>query len=239
MALLDKPIKLQLIKYHNKTTEEMLQLEEDLLFNSTNNQCMISSGHEDCIILGRNENIEETLNLEEKTPPSIIRRFSGGGTVYTDPNTLFISFIFNTQDLPFPAYPEKILQFFHSFYSNVFDPLPFNLKENDFTIKNKKCGGNAFYITQKRWIFHTSFLWHYKKENMSFLRFPKKVPKYRKNRSHDAFLCSLKSHFKEKEELCNKIQKNLEKQFIIESMNWNEIKSLISNQTDYKTKKIR
>lgn len=49
----------------------------------------------------------------------------------------------------------------------------------DYAIGDRKFGGNAQSITKNRWIHHTSFLWDYEVKNMSYLKLPAKVPKYR------------------------------------------------------------
>jgi lipoate-protein ligase A len=43
----------------------------------------------------------------------------------------------------------------------------------------RKFGGNAQAITNKRWLHHTSLLWDYDAANMAVLLNPKKQPAYR------------------------------------------------------------
>lgn len=151
---------------------------------------------------------------EEKIP--VIRRFSGGGTVIVDEDTLFISFIFQKKDLNIAPFPESILRWSTDLYKTSWEIPEFQLKENDYCIGDKKCGGNAQYIRKDRWIHHTSFLWDYKKENMEALLLPPKRPTYRLDRNHDDFLCCLKTHGNTMDHLIHQLHRELVKRFYME-----------------------
>eukprot|EP00210_Caulerpa_lentillifera_P001111 g1072.t1 len=95
-------------------------------------------------------------------------------------------------------------------YSPVFSPYgDFKLKDNDYVFGDHKFGGNAQSITKDRWLHHTSFLWDIDPLLMSTLKQPQKQPEYRKNRSHEDFLCELQSRFKSKEMFIDSIQQAL------------------------------
>lgn len=49
----------------------------------------------------------------------------------------------------------------------------------DYVFAERKFGGNAQAITNKRWLHHTSFLWDYDPDNMAVLKNPRKQPQYR------------------------------------------------------------
>jgi lipoate-protein ligase A len=140
--------------------------------------------------MGISSQAKNLIHLE-KLPPHIpiLRRFSGGGTVIVDENTLFITFICNKAAHPFPAYPEPILRWAVSRLSPHIPNL--ELRENDFVIGHKKCGGNALYIKKERWLIHTSLLWDYCPTRMALLKHPPKTPVYRDGRGHEEFLCKL------------------------------------------------
>lgn len=89
----------------------------------------------------------------------------------------------------------KTLNFVSSIESHVEEhDLPiFSLRENDYVLGERKVGGNAQSIVNGAWLHHTSFLWDYEEENMSYLTIPEKKPKYRGDRNHDDFLIKLKS----------------------------------------------
>ena len=63
----------------------------------------------------------------------VIKRFSGGGTVVTDENTIFATVILQTAALPqdVECYPRPLMQWSESLYAPVFSPYGhFNLQEN-------------------------------------------------------------------------------------------------------------
>lgn len=64
---------------------------------------------------------------------------------------------------------------------------------------DRKFGGNAQSISKDRWLHHTSFLWDFDPHNMEYLTNPARQPKYRDQRSHTEFLCTLKEVLNEKE----------------------------------------
>jgi lipoate-protein ligase A len=68
----------------------------------------------------------------------------------------------------------------------------FSLREDDYVFADRKFGGNAQSISKDRWLHHTSFLWDFDPRNMEYLTNPARQPKYRDQRSHTEFLCTLK-----------------------------------------------
>ena len=63
----------------------------------------------------------------------VIKRFSGGGTVVTDENTIFATVILQTSALPpnVECYPRPLMRWSESLYAPVFSPFGhFNLQEN-------------------------------------------------------------------------------------------------------------
>ncbi len=164
-------------------------------------------------ISGKMETLLDLEKVKEDKIP-VIRRFSGGGTVVVDEDTLFFTFIFSKDDvLHIHAFPEPILRWSGELYSNSFRIPSFHLIENDYAIDQKKCGGNAQYIQKDRWLHHTSFLWDYQEKNMDYLLLPVKRPRYRENRKHSDFLCKLKRFASSKETLIQKLKTELEKHF--------------------------
>jgi len=182
--------KLYLIHLKNRPILGQLQIEEALLRTEDRNFLLINEGSSKAIVMGISGTPENLINIksaaEEKIP--IIKRFSGGGTVIVDESTLFISFIMNKNALNVTPYPEPILKWSSELYKSAWNIPEFELKENDYCIGEKKCGGNAQYIKKDRWVHHTSFLWDYSEKNMSHLLLPSKRPKYREDRDHKDFL---------------------------------------------------
>ncbi|KAH0975721.1 hypothetical protein GBA52_017620 [Prunus armeniaca] len=178
---------------------QQLHLEEQLLRTSSDNWCIMNDGTKDpTIVMGISgkpaELLELDLVLRDQIP--VIRRFTGGGTVTVDHNTVFVTFICNTDAVAgLQPYPRPIMSWSSLLYSRVFEGRgDFQLRENDYVFGNRKFGGNAQSITKTRWIHHTSFLWDYEVRNMAYLRLPKRIPEYRLARDHLEFICCLKDY---------------------------------------------
>ncbi|MDN3505517.1 MAG: lipoate--protein ligase family protein [Rhabdochlamydiaceae bacterium] len=155
---------------------------------------------------------EKLIDVPKVNIP-LIKRYSGGGTVVVDNNTLFMSFIFNSEVHPFEPFPNPILHWSEQLYSQALPGL--KLRENDYVIGDHKIGGNAQYIKKGRWVHHTTFLWDYNPDLMNLLLLPEKRPQYRKERSHDQFITKLKPHLPSIETLPTKVIEILSKSFKI------------------------
>jgi lipoate-protein ligase A len=208
---------LDLTAYPQLTLFSQLALEESLYRTdaSQSNWLLMnrfSSPHR-CIVMGASGRPELWLNLanchQDNIP--IIKRFSGGGTVFTDHNTLFLSFIFSSHSFPgLQLFPKPTLQLIAQFYSSVFNTSshahptlpqssqPFLFLGNDFCFGNYKFAGNAQSIGKSRFLTHSSILWDYDIAAIErYLKIPirDRQPEYRKNRGHGGFLTKLKDHW--------------------------------------------
>lgn len=193
---------------------QQLQLEEALLRSDNKNWCLLNEGSPPAIVMGisgKEENLVERNKQKEAAIP-LIRRFSGGGCVVIDEATLFVTFICNQQAIPVSPFPQPILNWTETLYSPLFK-VPFTLQENDYTVMDRKCGGNAQYILKNRWLHHTSFLWDYSPQKMELLKIPPKMPSYRKKRDHTDFLCTLKEYFFSKDSFFEELLEILKTQF--------------------------
>lgn len=215
-----------LLHTHQLPIFEQLQLEEALLRLDNRNFCLINEGTPPAIVMGISGKLQELVDYEkaEMTNIPVIKRFSGGGTVIVDEETIFVTFICQKNLHPFPAYPEPILKWSASLYQAAFPALA--LRENDYVIGEKKCGGNAQYIKKDRWLHHTSFLWDYSQERMALLLHPKKTPAYRKGRSHEDFLCRLSDHAKDKTAWITALKEELARRYAISEIEMDALKPL-------------
>jgi lipoate---protein ligase len=175
---------------------EQLLIEERLLKCDQHNWCLINKGSPCAVVMGISGKEKELLFLDKLSSHKVplFKRFSGGGTVVVDEETLFVTFISNQDSFSFPSFPEKIMKWTQVFWKDVFKELPFSLRDNDYLLGEKKCGGNAQYITKNRWLHHTSFLWNFDPKKMALLKIPNKQPDYRNQRSHLDFLTTLKEY---------------------------------------------
>lgn len=223
-----KPL-LHLLKIENVPIFRQLQIEEALLRADHRNFCLLNTGSTPAIVMGISGNPETLINKKilQQNPVPVIRRFSGGGTVFINEETLFVTFICNAEELDVPCYPQNIFKWSEKVYHSVFHPLDFKLQENDYVIGNKKFGGNAQYLRKNRWLHHTSLLFDYNLSQMNYLNFPEKVPKYREYRNHADFLYKLKTHFLNKNVLKENIEIALQNQFNLKEINFSEIESLL------------
>jgi lipoate---protein ligase len=224
----DRMAKLHLILLQNTPVFEQLAIEEALLRADERNFCLINAGSPPAIVMGISGKAEEHIDHEkiQTKPIPIIRRFSGGGTVVVDENTLFVTFIFERKDIDLGNCPKKIMEWSEAIYKPVFHPQNFQLKENDYVLSDKKVGGNAQYFSKNRWLHHTTFLWDYDKDLMKLLQIPPKMPEYRQKRAHTDFLDTLRNYYPSKDSIKEKLLQELSKQFLIETLPLSEIEGI-------------
>ena len=172
-----KPV-INVIRLGQVNIFKQLNIEELLLRKTDRNFAIINSGHpEKTIVVGFSGKIAELLDVEQVKAHRIkvIRRYTGGGTVIVDDNSVFASFILNSADAKTAPFPREIMQWS---VEEIYGPLfkncglsnKFSLRENDYTFDDKKIAGNAQTITKNRWVHHTSFLWKFDPQNMKYLQ---------------------------------------------------------------------
>lgn len=191
-----KPI-LHLVNLSSTFIFQQLQWEEALLRGDQRNWCILNMGSSPAIVMGISGEVDLLIQQEKFKQDSIplIRRFSGGGTVVVDENTLFMTLICQADALPISPFPRPIMEWTAgAIYDPLFPPSSFQLQENDYSIAGRKWGGNAQSIIKGRWLHHSSLLWDYRPEYMDYLLMPPKIPDYRQKRSHTDFLCRLRDY---------------------------------------------
>lgn len=210
---------------------EQLQLEEALLRIGSHNYCLINHQSSPAIVMGISGKAEELIDEAEyqKRPVPVIRRFSGGGCVLINRETLLLTFIFNRHEVDVGTCPKRVLGWTEHFLRPVFSHIDFRVQENDYCLGDKKFGGNAQYITKSRWLHHTSLLWDYCPEEMKVLKLPLKIPEYRQRREHDDFLTRLNAHFSSKEEFFHRIKHELSNRYAIIEETAEEIYPLLQH----------
>lgn len=123
----------------------------------------------------------------------MLRRFTGGGTVYLDENSLLVSFVCSESGSK-PVYPNALMEWSANAYARLFSPhVGFKLVGHDYTVgdsqSRKKIGGNAQAISGRRFVHHTSFLYDFDVSKLDDnLTLPNKRPEYRDSRPHGDFL---------------------------------------------------
>lgn len=157
-------------------------------------------------------------DYHRQNPIPIIRRFSGGGTVVVDENTLFVSLICNADAVAVPPFPKQLLHWNGELYRKGLSAHPFQIQENDYAIGEKKFGGNAQYITKTRWLHHTTLLWQFDTAKMAYLKMPPKMPAYRNQRSHADFLCCLSDYCSDLNAFIEHLNASLAESFSIDHL---------------------
>jgi len=179
----------------------MLRLEEALLRKGSGCWALVNDGApEPTVVLGISGKPREMLEEAAVAAAGVrvLRRFSGGGTVVADADTVFVSLIMDQAAVAsVPAFPRPLMEWSEGMYRPLFGPhapagAPFSLTETDYVYGRRKFGGNAQAITRGRWCHHTSFLWDYRPELMRLLKYPPKTPEYRRGRAHRDFVGRLR-----------------------------------------------
>jgi lipoate---protein ligase len=144
----------------NQNTDPYFNLaaEEYILKNFKEN-CFVLWRNKPSIIIGKHQNALAEINLnfvQEQNIP-VIRRLSGGGTVFHDLGNLNFSFFQNVEDnenlVDFKRYTKPILEVLHDLGVDAkFEG------RNDIMIDGKKISGNAEHVFKKRVLHHGTLL---------------------------------------------------------------------------------
>lgn len=207
-----------IIQLENTPIEQQLKIEHQLLQKDDRSFVLINKNPPPAIVMGSSQKTHQVIHEEKAISKGIpiIQRYSAGGCVILDKDTLLVSFILNKSILPMQINPLSIMKWTEKFYQESLCIKSFKLTTNDYTIEDKKVGGNAQYIKKERFVHHSAFLWDFDPNHMNLLTHPPKEPDYRKKRKHEDFLTTLKAYIS-KEEFISSIEKNLDKQFTLNS----------------------
>ncbi|MCC5832574.1 MAG: lipoate--protein ligase family protein [Chlamydiales bacterium] len=204
---------MKILNFKSTPILEQLRIEEALLRADKENWCLINTGAPPAIVMGISGKPHLLLDLEKvrRDRIPVVKRFSGGGTVYIDPHTVFVTLICNVDDVEVAPQPKPILEWSEKLYQPLFKG--FKARENDYVLGEKKFGGNAQYIQKGRWLHHTSFLWDFEREKMDYLLLPARRPKYRMDRTHADFLCTLRPQYATKENFIEALLDRMKEHF--------------------------
>ena len=151
--------------------------------------------HEPCIIVGRYNKLSDWVNekaaLSDMIP--VIRRFSGGGTVYHDLDTLCYSYI-----VPRSTYENKRcgiqpMDYFRKIVISGLNTIGIRLTQSrlsDLSLNGRKVSGNAARITKSAVLFHGTLLL---KVDYAALERYLPIPPDRPKISHRQFVTSLQN----------------------------------------------
>lgn len=133
---------------------------EEYLLQNRKEDFLILSINDPCMIIGKHQVIHREVNtrfIEEKKIP-VIRRISGGGTVFHDRGNLNFAFIKQSvagKQVDFRLYTQPVIDFLSSAGVNVV----FEGK-NDLTVDGLKISGNAEHVFRERVLHHGTLLFN-------------------------------------------------------------------------------
>lgn len=131
---------------------------EEYLLKNFMDDIFILYRNEPSIIVGKHQNTLAEINLEyvKRNKLNVIRRLSGGGTVYHDLGNLNYTFISNGSEgnlVDFKKFTQPII--------NVLQRLGIDAKlggKNDIRVGDKKISGNAEHVYKNRVLHHGTLL---------------------------------------------------------------------------------
>lgn len=134
-----------------------LAAEEYLLKNRTE-EFFILSANSTVVVAGKHQCIHREVNTKFITENNIpvIRRISGGGTVFHDEGNLNFCFIRNCEagkQVDFPRYTRPVIDFLQSVGIDA------SLEGSDIKIDGLKISGNAEHVYRNRVLHHGTLLW--------------------------------------------------------------------------------
>ncbi|KAI8105502.1 hypothetical protein M9434_000087 [Picochlorum sp. BPE23] len=219
---------MNIVRMRGHDVETQLHLEEALFRTTRSNWLVVNDGVAvPSIVLGISGKPEVMAHVDDATRMGVplIKRFTGGGTVVVDKDTVMMSIIVHGErDLPgVERFPRQIMEWCAGFLSGHMSAYgDFALRENDFVIGDRKIGGNAQAISGGRWLHHTSFLFDYRDELMGLLKTPPKAPQYRSNRSHGEFVTRVCDISADREGFVTGIIESVERQGVFKGLHVSE-----------------
>ena len=142
-----------------------LAMEEYIAHQINDDDCFFMWQVQPTVIFGRNQLIENEVNLDycQKHHINTFRRKSGGGCVYADMSNVMFSYITKDENVSFT------FNRYINMVALVLCKLGIDVKasgRNDILIGGKKVSGNAFYHIPGRSIVHGTMLYDTNMENM-------------------------------------------------------------------------
>jgi lipoate-protein ligase A len=148
--------------YINAALEEYLVRNAD----TSEHDYLLLYVNEPCVVLGKNQSLYKELNFnflrEERA--KIVRRISGGGTVFHDSGNLCFAFISKFEEKKINNYAYFNQPIIHALKQMGVNAT-FN-KRNDIVLNGKKISGNAQFTNRKNIISHGTLLFNANLENL-------------------------------------------------------------------------
>jgi lipoate---protein ligase len=133
---------------------------EEYLLKTATTDTFMTWRNEPSVIIGKHQNALKEINykfIEEHNLP-VIRRISGGGTVYHDPGNLNFSFVFTERKenlIDFVEFTRPIILFLHSLGLNAS-----YTGKNNISIDGLKVSGNSAHLYKSKVLYHGTLLFN-------------------------------------------------------------------------------
>ncbi|KNC50498.1 biotin/lipoate A/B protein ligase [Thecamonas trahens ATCC 50062] len=173
---------------------------------------VLSRCPEPTVVLGVAGRVSKDVRTEAVAADGVklVRRYTGGGTVYVAKGTMLASLILDARAVPQLAAsasalsPKSLMEWsHHAVYGPALRQDAFALRENDYIAESSSDGapppakfaGNAQSLARHYFVHHTSFLFDFDPALLErYLTLPEKRPQYRASRSHSDFVRALGPH---------------------------------------------
>ena len=139
---------------------------EDFLLHERSEDFFILSVNDPSVIMGKHQVAQAEINEKATTDDGlpVLRRISGGGTVFHDHGNLNFAFIRQSEEgkqVDFRYYTQPVIEFLaHLGITAVFEG------KNDLTFNGKKISGNAEHVFRERVLHHGTLLFDASLGNM-------------------------------------------------------------------------
>lgn len=128
---------------------------EEYLFSNFSVPVFMLWQNEPCIVIGKNQNLSLEANLAhiQENNIKVVRRFSGGGTVYHDMGNINLTFISQDNQMDFDQYTRRMQQFLTTIGINAQID-----SRRGLYIDGLKISGSAQFVRGNKSLFHATLL---------------------------------------------------------------------------------